>query len=383
MLLGGARRVGWLLAVVRGRVLGLLVALFGLSGLCGVGLASAPPAPAAASAAAVSPAQGTFSGFTSQAGNGLSIRFRVSGSSLRDYTVWWRATCRSGRSLFDGTSTTRVSVIAGGWEEPRVETYIVRLPRDAYRATGTVIAHFRVLADAGRFTSPISATGVERLTATLYQSGRELDSCATGPVTWAAGSTSAKGGSSPLIVPANATIAGLTYAQWETKDWQWAIANLHSHHTKAPQTSACVTTGQQGPVWFPETDRYDLSIGGTITCHIPAGQYVFLHGPSIECSTVERPPFHATTDAGLLRCARITSANSLLFDGQLFSPSGFPARSGVFPFTMPTSHNLLEVPGVTHGRSAASGRSIILGPLPAGNHTVIETYSYKGGQPPS
>lgn len=278
----------------------------------------------------------------------------------------------------DGTLEPELRVIYGAWRD-NGRSYVARLLRGAYPMRGPVIGHFRVFTNTGRFDSVISATGVERVTATLYRHGRRIDSCATGPVHWTAGNTSAVGSSSPLIVPANATIDGLNYAQWETKWWQWSIAHLNSHDSRAPRMSACVTTGQHGPVWFPDVDSYDLdwNAGGTVTCHVPAGQYVLL-GPSYECSTVERPPFHASTDAGLLRCAHVASANSLVFDGQLLSPSGFPESTAVFPFTMPARHNYLEVPGVTHGRGAAYGRPIILGPLPAGVDTIIGAHHYRG-----
>jgi hypothetical protein len=238
----------------------------------------------------------------------------------------------------------------------------------------------RVLVDSGRFTSVISATGVERVTATLYQHGRRIDSCATGPVNWTAGNTSAGGSASPLIVPSSATIGGLSYAQWETQWWQWSIARLHSHDSRAPRMSVCATTAQHGPVWFLGSDYYALGWNalGTVTCPIPAGQYVLIEGGN-ECSTVEPPPFHASTDAGLLRCAHVASQNSLLFDGQLLSLSGFPVSTGVFAFTMPASHNFLGVPGKTHGRAAAYGREIILGPLTAGVHTIIAARRYDGG----
>ena len=77
--------------------------------------------------------------------------------------------------------------------------------------------------------------------------------------------------------------------------------------------SACVTTGQHGPVWFPTPDNYDLGLNalGTVTCHLPVGEYVLL-GPGYECSTVERPPFHASTDAGLLSCAHVASPRQSL-----------------------------------------------------------------------
>lgn len=269
-------------------------------------------------------------------------------------------------------------VTAGTWSDNGGK-YVARLLRGGYPVSGAVIGHFRVLTNTGRFDSVISATGVERLTATLYEHGRRIDSCATGRINWTAGNTTAPGSPSPLIVSPNATIGGLTYAQWASTAWQWAIANVHSYHARAPRMSACVTTGQHGPVWFPLPDNYDLGFNalGNVTCHFPVGQYVLL-GPGYECSTVERPPFHASTDAGLLRCAHVAQTDSLLFDGQLLGPSDFPTSTGVFPFTMPASHNYLEVPGVTHGRAAAYGQAIILGPLPAGIHMIIDAHRYRG-----
>ena len=368
LVLMGTRRVG----------VGLVSVVVSLLAVWGAALAGAMTMTAPAVAGALSPVQGVFSGVTSQSGNGNVIRFRLSGSSVRDEFVSWRARCRSGRTLLDGTVQPELGVIGGAWRDDG-GTYVARLLGDAYPVSGPVVGHFRVLTNTGRFESVISATGVERVTATLYKSRRRIDFCATGSVNWTAGNTSARGGSSPLIVPANATIGGLDYAQWETKSSQWSMAHLHSHDSRPPRMSVCVTTGQHGPVWFPGHDSYDLGLNalGTVTCHIPVGQYVLL-GPSYECSNVEQPPFYASTDAGLIRCAHVASAESLSFDGQLLSPSGFPLSTGVFRFTMPARHNLLGVPGKTHGRSAVYARPIILGPLSAGVHTIIQTRHYRG-----
>jgi hypothetical protein len=327
-------------------------------------------------AANVSLAQGVYSGFTSQPGYDDQVRFRLLGPVVAGETVLWQAKCRSGKSLVEGTRIREIYESRGRWNE--ATTYVGRLLRGAYPTSLPVTGRFRVVENTGRFTSAISASGVERVTATLYRQGRQIDSCATGPVRWTAGNTSAIGSPSPLTVPASATIGGLTYAQWVTKEWQWAIATLHSHHSSAPRTSSCVTTGQQGPVWFPWIDDYDLGSTKpvTVTCHVPQGHYVLLSSPSYECSTAERPPYHATTDAGLLRCAHVRSANSLLLDDQIVTPAGFPVSTGVFTFTMPSEHNFLDVPGKSHGRGAAYGRPIILGPLPAGSHTIIQTFNY-------
>ena len=152
-----ARRAGFAVPWV-------VVGLLGFSGVAPVGRATAIPS---VPAVGMPPAHGIFSGFTSQSGNGNQISFRLSGSSLRGETVLWQARCRSGRSLLSATIQPKVRVTAGTWSDNGGK-YVGRLLRGAYPVSGAVIGHFRVLTNTGRFDSVISATGVERLTATLY-----------------------------------------------------------------------------------------------------------------------------------------------------------------------------------------------------------------------
>jgi hypothetical protein len=344
----------------------------------GLAAGAGPGLSIAVSTGTMTPDQGTFSGAPSQPRSWSAVRFRVSGSKIRHASVWWVAHCRSGKSLMSGTFFAPVPIVAGGWSASG-GSYVFSPGRRNYPSSGPVVGHFRVIENTGQFTSPISATGVWRLSAVIYQHGKRIDSCATGIVRWAAG-TLASGAPSPLIVPAGGQVGGFTYAQWEAKAWQWDIAHLRSHHALAPSTLPCVTNGQQGPVWFPDGDRYDFGNTLTETCTAPAGRYVFIDYPSVECSTVEPPPFHAKTNAGLLRCARSfgPGASSLAFDGQVLSPSGVVVGTAVFGFSMPAKHNWLEVPGKTGGRAAAYGQGLILGPLTPGVHTLVRVYQYPG-----
>lgn len=352
--------------------------------LTGADVTVTPPGTATASGADVTfsitgartPDQGSFGGGTSQAGG---ISFRVSGSNQRNEIIGWRARCRSGKDLTGATRLSGERISGGGWLAPPA-AYVFSPARSNYGSNGPVVGHFRVIENNGQFTTPISATGVWRLSAVLYQQGRKIDSCATGIVRWAAG-TIASGSPSSLIVSASGQVGGLTYAQWQASAWQWDIKYLRSHHSPAPSTAGCVSNGQQGPVWFLGADRYDFGNTLTETCNVLAGRYVLFEFPSHDCSTVERPPFHGTTDAELLRCARSfkAGAGSLAFDGQVLSPSGFVVSTAVFPITMPAKHNLLEVPGATAGRAAVYGQVIMLGPLMPGVHTLVRVAQFPGG----
>jgi hypothetical protein len=98
--------------------------------------------------------------------------------------------------------------------------------------------------------------------------------------------------------------------------------------------------------------------------------------PSVECSTVEAAPFHATTDAGLKRCARRywmqhRGGGELTLDGASISPPGYVGGTTAFPFTMTAQHNFLGVPGRTSARAAVYVAASILRPLSPGTHTLV------------
>ena len=120
-------------------------------------------------------------------------------NTAADELVYWRAACRSGKTLTGGTTFSLLRIVDGGWAS-RPASYVYRLHRSDYRSSGPVDLHARVIENAGQFTGPISATGVFRLSAVLYHHRTKIDSCVTGAVKWEAG-TIASGASSPLIVP--------------------------------------------------------------------------------------------------------------------------------------------------------------------------------------
>lgn len=185
-----------------------------------------------------------------------------------------------------------------------------------------------------------------------------------------------------VIVPRGALIGGRTYAQWEARAWQWAIADVRFFYSGLPRRPRCTTAGQTGPVWFLGGNNYE-GAGDAIrrVCDIPADRYLFIADPGDECSTVEPAPFHATTDAGLQACARSFGpvSSTLTLDGRRIATSGFLVTTAVFHFRMPAHDNYLLVPGATGGRGAAYGQPVMLRPLSPGPHTVVRTDSSPRG----
>jgi hypothetical protein len=180
------------------------------------------------------------------------------------------------------------------------------------------------------------------------------------------------------LVPKGERVAGRTYGQWAAAWERWRLSLSLNH--AAASTSACATAHQSGAVWFLGGDA-GASAKPVRSCTIPARRYLMLAVPTAECSTVEKPPFHATTDAGLQACARrswirtlgdgLLAPDQLAIDGVTLTPPAFVVASPTFSFTMPMTDNFLQVSGHTHGRSAVYGDVAILRPLPAGTHTLI------------
>jgi hypothetical protein len=333
------------------------------------GLIVALCAAQAASAAAIP--QGHFAGTTDpHIANANDVTFRVAGHTIRDRIIYWRAACQSGSTFTYGTESARIPIAGGGWHS--AGSYDVAVPPN-------MSAHITVLEDRAHFTSPITAAGVWAVEVTVSQGAQQIDTCATGPVNWAAGTLGAPGHPSGLIVPASEKVGDVSYAQWETRAWQWDDQHLHFFPgVLSPAATRCVTAGESGPVFFLHGDT-DRRWFDTRSCRVPPGRYLFLDTPSNECSTVEQPPFRASGTAGLEACARkFRARSSLALDGKVLSPSGISANTGLFSFRMPATDNWLGVPGATSGRAAVSGQGVMLRPLSPGRHTLVRVIQFPG-----
>lgn len=177
------------------------------------------------------------------------------------------------------------------------------------------------------------------------------------------------------VAEAGSAAATNDYPHWLVAEWQWRLALP----VTASKKGVCITRSQHGPIWFLASSDEGSVVSDT--CAIPAGRSVMLDVPSVECSTVERPRFHAPTDAFLERCAkrhwqRYSGGLKLTIDGRALKPAGYIIETGAFPFTQPARDNLTNTPGRTRGRAAVYGAASILTPLSRGTHVLVLLVGY-------
>jgi hypothetical protein len=74
----------------------------------------------------------------------------------------------------------------------------------------------------------------------------------------------------PGVVPPNAVVFGMTYAQWGAAWWQWALQNPCATNVLMDPTGAQGAANQSGQVWFLAG-----GVPATRTLTVPAGHYLF------------------------------------------------------------------------------------------------------------
>jgi hypothetical protein len=175
------------------------------------------------------------------------------------------------------------------------------------------------------------------------------------------------------IVGPHGKVAGEGYGQWLRISFQRTVS-------ETPSASVCQSERVNGTL-------VALLLGGYSgkperhSCRIPARTPIYVNGLFAECSTVEQPPFHATTPAGLQRCARhnFQGATNLAATVDSQPVRGYRtliSASPVYTFHLP-KHNLLGVTARS-GRSASYGEGLLLLGLGAGTHTIHITGDVPG-----
>jgi hypothetical protein len=109
-------------------------------------------------------------------------------------------------------------------------------------------------------------------------------------------------------------------------------------------------------------------------CTVAPHTFLYLNMWSLECSTVEPPPYFGGNEAELLACAQQIfddppAAMSVSVDGRpLSGVADSRGASSVFAVDLP-AENLLGV-GATTANAAAAGWGVILRPLRPGTHAI-------------
>ena len=184
-----------------------------------------------------------------------------------------------------------------------------------------------------------------------------LMACAVGALGATTGSAA-----SPTVVSPGEKIAGRTYSQWLAAGWQLEFRD-------PPGAWGCQAVSGVTILF-----RNELSNSEVHTCTVPVGRPLYILGAGVECSTVEKPPFHGRTPAELKRCARrvyskVETDLKASVDGTpVDNYSRFAAASPVFSFHLPKNNVLHSRKRAGRGAGRTTWRCCCAGSLPA--HTL-------------
>ena len=181
------------------------------------------------------------------------------------------------------------------------------------------------------------------------------------------------------VVPPSERVAGKSYAQWLTAGWKWLLAHGQLR-VEAKQPLRCLGQARRSKVWFLQ-DAYEGPTPVTVSCAIPGGRYLFLEGPGFECSTIEPAPYNAPRSR-LAACAASFSLKGVdvSVDGTPLTPSSHTVSTPLFRFSIPARGNILRATGHTRGFGAVHADALLLRPLPAGPHTIVQVEHFASGQ---
>ena len=181
---------------------------------------------------------------------------------------------------------------------------------------------------------------------------------------------SAQDNANPLVLPPDLPVQGLTYGEWSVLWWQSILSIPTSQNPLDGATGANCIYKRFGDVGLVMVDPL---VDQVLTCEVPAGMMLFLDILSVECSTLEPPPFYGEGEDALRTCALSFSLEDLeaAIDGVDVENLGeYIHISPPFIITLPEDNILgTESPNLT-GKSVSNGAHLILAPLSPGEHTI-------------
>lgn len=166
--------------------------------------------------------------------------------------------------------------------------------------------------------------------------------------------------------PPDAWVHGATLDDWSARHWQWTLSLPVGTNPGQDPSGASCTFGQTGPVYFMPRNL--------APCTVTDGAVVMIPIAGGACSSVEAEPFWGGDEESLRECAAREAeryANiSVTVDGETISGIGrYRTATPLFSAILPER----DILGVDSGGAwvVADGYSVLLRPLPPGEHTII------------
>ncbi|MGY1782602.1 hypothetical protein [Geodermatophilus sp. SYSU D01036] len=149
--------------------------------------------------------------------------------------------------------------------------------------------------------------------------------------------------------------------------WETALETPVPENPLATGDPWCIDLG--GHVVAPFTLNPDVPP----TCTVPTGTWIFVPAMTIECSTVEPPPFSGSNEAELRDCARAVAVEgstlTVTVDGRPLPLT--LVETPLLTIDLPED-NVLGVPP-RQALSVGAGFVALVHPLPPGTHQIVIT----------
>jgi hypothetical protein len=180
---------------------------------------------------------------------------------------------------------------------------------------------------------------------------------------------SSRGNPNPGILPPDSRVQGLTYGEWSARWWQYVLSIPAPENPLIGGTGANCVFQRIGNVGLVAVNPTETE---PILCEVPAGMMLYLDILSVECSTLEPPPFDGEDEESLRACAlgfNITDLQASIDGVAVENLDQYVHSSPLFEFTVPED-NILGAPAGSIGESVSNGAHLMLAPLPPGEHAI-------------
>jgi hypothetical protein len=180
------------------------------------------------------------------------------------------------------------------------------------------------------------------------------------------------------ILPPDEPFAGLTRGEWDARQWQWLVSMPVDVNPGDDTAGDRCGYGQSGPVFFV----IGSGGGGDRTCVVAEGTAIHVVVATVECSTVEPPPFFGRSEEELRACATadmdlVTDVSARVNGADVANLDTYRTASPLFTLTFPDNNIFGVEPGVA--QAVSEGFSFLIAPPSPGRYEIAWLVSYPSG----
>jgi hypothetical protein len=176
-------------------------------------------------------------------------------------------------------------------------------------------------------------------------------------------------GAAVEILPPDELFAGLTRGEWDARQWQWLVSMPVDINPGDDTAGDRCGYGQSGPAFFV----IGSGGGGERTCIVAEGTAIYVVVATVECSTVESPPFFGRTEEELRACTAadmdlVTDVSARVNGIDVANLDTYRTSSPLFTLTFPDNNIFGVESGVAH--AVSEGYSFVIAPPTPGRYEI-------------